>query len=224
MDSAAIHEILDSAQGVGWVLEPQAKEICRIAGLPVRQFMVVKNIDDCGPAAETLGYPLAAKVVSPEIIHKTEYQGVAVNINDLAKLREVFAAFAKLPGFIGVLLERMSSGVELIVGAKNDPQFGPVVLLGIGGTGVEIYRDTAIGMAPLTTEDVNRMIAELKGRALLEGHRGAPPVDRNSLIDVVLKLSLLSMELVDRFKSIDINPLFCSEHGCFVADARIIMK
>lgn len=224
MDSAAIHKIIDSSQEYGWVLEPQAKEICRFAGLPVPQFMVAKNIADCGPAAATLGYPLAAKVVSPKIIHKTEQHGVAVNIGDLAKLKDVFATFAGLPGFQGVLLERMSSGLELIIGAKNDLQFGPVVLLGIGGTGVEIYRDTAIGMAPLKVEDVDRMIAELKGRVLLEGYRGAPPVNRQALIDTVRKLSLLSMELVDRFESIDINPLFCSKDGCSVADARIILK
>ena len=224
MNNATILKIINSAREQGWVLEPQAKEICRLAGLPVPSFLVVKSIEDCDPAAKSLGYPLAAKVISPEIIHKTEYQGVAINIADPARLREVFASFARLPGFKGMLLERMSSGVELILGAKNDPQFGPVILLGIGGISVEIYKDTSIRMAPLTTEDISGMIAGLKGRKLLEGHRGAPMVDLDALIETVEKFSLLCMELADHFESIDINPLFCSSEGCTVADARIILK
>ncbi|MBU0482980.1 MAG: acetate--CoA ligase family protein [Proteobacteria bacterium] len=224
MINAAIHQIINSSQEYGWVMEPQAKEIFRLAGLPVPQFIVVKDITECGPAAKTLGYPLAAKVVSPEIIHKTEHQGVVVNIGDLAGLKDVFIDLSGLPGFQGVLLEKMSSGVELILGAKNDPQFGPVVLLGIGGIGVEIYKDTAIRMAPVATEDVDRMISELKGRKLLEGYRGAPAVNRTSLIETVRNFSLLSMELATHFESIDINPLFCAKDGCFVADARIILR
>jgi len=223
MDKAAIHRIIDSSQKHGWVFEPQAKEILRLADLPVPEFSVVKTIEECEPAADLLGYPLAAKVVSAEIIHKTELKGVVVNIDNLALLKQVFAGFAKLPGFLGVLLEGMSSGVELIVGSKVDHQFGPVVLLGIGGTGVEIYRDSVICMAPLTADDVAQMIEGLKGRRLLEGYRGATPADLDSLIDTLIKFSLLSMELGNRFESMDINPLFCSHHGCFVADARIML-
>ncbi|MBU0480551.1 MAG: acetate--CoA ligase family protein [Proteobacteria bacterium] len=224
MDKSTILTMLDSARKYGWVLEPQAKEICRIGGLSVPRFIVAEKIEDCTPAAETLGFPLAAKVVSPEIVHKTEHQGVAVNINDLEKLRQVFTTFSRLPGFLGVLLEKMSTGVELILGAQNDPQFGPVVLLGIGGTSVEIYKDTTIAMAPLDKSDGEKMISGLKGRKLLEGYRGTPAVDREALVATIERFSRLSMALADHFASIDINPLFCSSEGCNVADARIILK
>lgn len=224
MDNTAIRQIIEAAQTDGWIPEPQTKEILRLAGLPVPRFEVVKTLDECHSTADKIGYPLAAKVVSQEIIHKTEYGGVAVNINDQSRLEQVFSRFSELPGFQGMLIETMLSGVELIAGAKNDPQFGPVILLGIGGTGVEIYRDTAIRMAPLTADDVQEMIEDLKGKALLTGHRGTAPINRDSLIETMILFSQLSMELADHFESIDINPLFCSEHGCSVADARIMLK
>ena len=224
MKSKEIHTLLAAAKEDGWVLEPQAKEICRYAGLPVPPFFVAASVDECEAAAAKIGFPMAAKVVSPLIVHKTEYQGVAINIVDLDGMKDVYQRFSSLPGFRGALFEKMVSGVELIVGAKNDPQFGPVVLLGIGGIGVEIYKDTALRMAPLRVDDVEEMIAGLKGKALLEGHRGAPSIDRRALVETVRKFSELAMEISGFFESIDINPLFCSEEGCFVADARIILK
>jgi hypothetical protein len=122
-----------------------------------------------------------------------------------------------------MLIEPMVSGIELIVGAKNDHQFGPVLLLGAGGTGVEIYRDVALRMAPIGEKDVHSMLACLKARKLLEGYRGAAPVSRGALVKLMLAFSDLAMALEEEFESIDLNPVMCSADGCVVADARIML-
>ena len=117
----------------------------------------------------------------------------------------------------------MLSGHELIVGAKIDYQFGPVILLGIGGTGVEIYQDTVIRMAPLRERDVPAMLGCLRGGRLLTSHRGLPGVSIPRLTEMMLRFSALVMDLGDRIESIDLNPVFCSAERCVVADARIIL-
>jgi acyl-CoA synthetase (NDP forming) len=122
-----------------------------------------------------------------------------------------------------MLVENMASGVEVIVGAKRDYQFGTIILLGIGGTAVEIYRDTAIRMAPLSERDVRGMVNNLKARALLEGYRGSEAVNMAALVDMMLAFSDLAMTLGDRFESIDLNPVMCSGQDCIVADARIVL-
>jgi acyl-CoA synthetase (NDP forming) len=118
----------------------------------------------------------------------------------------------------------MAGGIELIVGAKIDDQFGPVILMGLGGTGVEIYQDVAIRMAPLVQPDVKSMIDSLKGRRLLDGYRGADAVDRTKLTRTLLNFSKLVMEIQDQIESIDLNPVLCSAQACVVADARIILN
>jgi acyl-CoA synthetase (NDP forming) len=117
----------------------------------------------------------------------------------------------------------MLGGLELIVGGTVDVQFGPVVLFGMGGVGVEIYRDAAIRMAPLERDDVESMIGELRARPLLEGYRGAAPIDRDGLAGMVVRFSQLLVELQDRVASVDLNPVFCTAERCVVADARIIL-
>jgi acetate---CoA ligase (ADP-forming) subunit beta len=148
---------------------------------------------------------------------------VAVGIADAGRLEEVFRRFQGMEGFVGVIVEEIVSGVELILGAKIDFQFGPMILLGMGGTGVEIYQDIALRMAPLSVKDVHAMIGGLKARRLLEGYRGAEKVDQEKLTDTILAFSAVVMELRERIASIDINPLLCSSRRCVVADARIIL-
>ena len=114
--------------------------------------------------------------------------------------------------------------MELIVGAKVDYQFGPVILLGIGGTGVEIYKDSTIRMAPLQERDVRSMVGKLKAHALLEGYRGADPVNLDDLTRLMLAFSSLVKELQDAIESVDLNPVKCSPEKCVIADARIILK
>ena len=195
MLTAVMQKIVSDSKPRGWILEPDAKQIMREAGLVVPEFRFEKTIAAALSAAREIGYPLVAKVVSPEVLHKTEVKGVAVGVEDDQALEDVFARFSRLPGFAGIHIEKMVSGVELIVGAKIDDQFGPVILLGMGGTGVEIYQDVAIRMAPLAQPDVKSMIRSLKGRKLLEGYRGGEAVDLVKLTQTMLNFSKLVMAL-----------------------------
>jgi len=219
-----IEEILDRSRTHGWVLEPQAKRLFSLAGLEVPRFGWAKDEEEAVHWAGELGYPVVAKVVSPAIIHKSEKNGVAVGIRDEGEIRETFVRFSRMEGFAGMLVEEMLSGLEMIVGAKVDYQFGPIILLGMGGTGVEIYRDVAMRMAPLEERDVESMIQCLKGRALLEGYRGKKAIHMQSLTQLLLTFSELVMDLYPRMESIDLNPVLCSESGAIVADARIMLK
>lgn len=220
-----ILRIIEEARGDGWVLEPDAKRLFSLAGFTVPSFELARNAEEARRFAREIGYPVVAKVVSPRILHKSEVHGVVVGIDDEGHLMEVFERLRGLEGFLGLLVEEMvSGGIELILGAKIDVQFGPMILLGMGGTGVEIYKDVTLRMAPLLEKDALAMIGGLKARRLLEGYRGAEPVDRENLTENLLLFSSLVMELEDRIDSVDINPLLCSAGGCVVADARIILR
>jgi acetate---CoA ligase (ADP-forming) subunit beta len=223
MLTALAQQTLSDSKDRGWILEPDAKRIMREAGLTVPEFRFASTLDAALQSAHTLGYPLVAKVVSPAVLHKTEVKGVAVGIEADHELREVVSRFSKIEGFTGIHLEKMISGVELIIGAKIDDQFGPVILMGIGGTGVEIYQDVTIRMAPLTPADVKSMRLSLKGRKLLEGFRGAEAVNPEKLTQCLLNFSKLVVDLQDDIDSIDLNPVLCSQDACVVADARIIL-
>jgi acyl-CoA synthetase (NDP forming) len=215
--------IVDKARKTGWVLEPDAKRMLHAAGIHVPDFVVAATVEEALAAADRIGYPVVAKVVSPDIMHKSDAHGVKVGIGSAEALSEAFAKFSTLKGFAGVLVEEMLAGSELIIGAMNDYQFGPVVLLGIGGTGVEIYRDTAIRMAPIAEQDVISMVESLKGAELLKGYRGEPAVNIQALTLLMLSVSELVMDLAEDLASMDLNPVKCSSSRCVVADARIVL-
>ena len=219
-----MRKIIDDARHTGWILEPDAKRLLSMAGLTLPDFVLAATAEEATAAAEKIGYPVVAKVVSAEIIHKSEAGGVVVGVADVSRLIQVFENLSALEGFAGLLVEEMLPGSELIVGAKNDFQFGPVILLGIGGTGVEIYQDTVIRMAPITEADVQAMLDGLKGAKLLTGHRGAEPINIASLSQQMLDFSALVMELENDIESIDLNPVKCTKERCVVADARIMLQ
>lgn len=219
-----IKDILSAARETGWVLEPEAKRLLAYAGLEVPRFEWVTKAEEALPFAQEVGYPVVAKVVSPQVLHKSDVGGVIVGINDDQRLLEAFGRLSGLEGFAGVVVEEMVTGVELIVGAKIDYQFGPVILLGLGGTGVEIYRDTSIRMAPLREQDVKSMVDGLKARRLLEGYRGSEPISFEKLTDMLMNFSNLVIEIEGSIESIDLNPVMCSPENCVVADARIMLK
>jgi hypothetical protein len=224
MLNADMRMILDNARDAGWILEPDAKRLLSLAGLGVPDFALAATASEALAAARRIGYPVAAKVVSAQIIHKSEAGGVAVGVPDASHLTGIFEKFSGLEGFAGLLVEEMLPGCELIVGAKVDFQFGPVILLGIGGTGVEIYQDTSIRMAPITEKDVQAMLATLKGAKLLHGYRGSEPVSVPGLVRLMLTFSGLVMDLEEDIASIDLNPVKCTGSRCVVADARIMLK
>jgi len=217
-------EIINRSKGIGWVLEPEAKRMLSLEGLPVPRSFWAKSGAEALSGAQEIGYPVVAKVVSPRIIHKSDVGGVAINITIDNDLEAAFLRFSRMDGFEGVIVEEMlSPGVELIVGASMDYQFGPVILLGIGGTAVEIYKDTALRLAPLAEKDVHSMVSQLKAHLLLEGYRGSEPVNMAELTRILVRFSELVMDMEDMVESMDLNPVICKGDRCIIADARIML-
>ncbi len=219
-----VSEIIAQSKSAGWVLEPLAKELLNIYGLTTSRFFWAKTKDEAISGAKEIGYPLVAKIVSPEVVHKSDVGGVVVGVKDDEELLEVFEKLSKLPAFDGVLLDAMAKGSEVIIGSKHDPQFGATVLIGIGGTSVEIYKDVAIRMAPISCEEALEALNSLRGHKLLEGYRGAECVNFDHLTDMIARFSQMVYELSDEIESIDLNPVLCNCETSTIADARIILK
>jgi hypothetical protein len=219
-----MEEILSASREIGWVLEPQAKRLFSLGGLDVPRFAWAVTLDEALRFAKEIHYPVVGKVVSPLVVHKSDQNGVEVGIDNDHQLKETFDRFSRIEGFRGMLVEEMVSGVELIVGAKMDLQFGPVVLFGMGGKWVEIYRDVVLRMAPLRQQDIDSMMRCLRARPLLEGYRGTTPINKNELSRLLMTFSGLVMDLEKVIESIDLNPVLCTSTRCVIADARIMLK
>jgi succinyl-CoA synthetase beta subunit len=218
-----IKSIIERSMPSGWVLEPDAKRILDLSGIKVPRFQVAQTGEEAIAAARSIGYPVVVKLVSPAVVHKSDVNGVVVGVRSDKEIQSIFNRFAAHKGFAGMLVEEMAAGLELIVGGIIDAQFGPVVMLGMGGTGVEIYKDTALRMAPIKPEEVACMVNSLRAGELFHGYRGTAAIDMESLIEVMTGFSGLLMKLADQITSIDLNPVLCSPEACVVADARIML-
>jgi acyl-CoA synthetase (NDP forming) len=170
------------------------------------------------------------KIVSPQVIHKTEVGGVRININSEDEVKKVYSELIsgtkeKIPEaeITGVLLEEMISGTELIIGTTQDPQFGPMIMFGVGGIFVEVYKDVSFRLIPITNGDAKDMLKEIKGKALLSGVRGLPEADKEQLENILMKVSNL-MSNFPEIKEMDINPLIITKKGAVAADARILLN
>jgi hypothetical protein len=219
-----VKKIIDSSVKSGWVLEPRAKDLVKLYGLVTSKFIWAKTLKSSLQGAKKIGYPLVAKIVSEKVMHKSDVGGVVVGVKDDAQMSTVFDKFSKLEGFDGVLLDQMLTGSEVIFGSKYDAQFGVVVLVGIGGTAVEIYKDVALRMAPMTKDVAAEALDSLKGVKLLKGYRGKEPVNFEKLADAIVKFSKMAYDLRDEVESMDLNPVICTGDKAVVADARIILK
>lgn len=215
--------IINEGKADGWLVEPKARELLTRLGVDAGGFVWAKSSDEAVKGARRLGFPVAMKVVSTAIVHKSDVGGVAVKLADEAAVLAAFNCMAALPGFDGVVVDRMHAGVELILGAKEDPQFGTVIMVGIGGTAVELYSDVALLLAPATEEEALTALLRLKGKALLTGFRGSKPVNMKALAALVTAFSIAARELAGEVSSIDLNPVFCSDTGCAIADARMVL-
>jgi len=224
MLSESAAAILEESKKQGWVLEPEAKRLFAEAGFDVPRFEWARTEEEAVEAGERIGWPVVAKIVSPDVIHKSDAGGVAVGIEGPEAMREIAGRFSGIEGFEGILVEEMLPGIEVIVGGKIDEQFGAVVLAGIGGIGVEIYKDTAIRMAPVTEENVESMIDDITAGSILRGYRGSAGVNISKLKELIAGFSNLLVEMAGQIESIDLNPVLCTEERCVIADARIILE
>lgn len=234
VDRAAVESILSEAQKVQRnLLLSEALNLLEAYGIPTVQSRTAYNTDEVIAIAEELGYPVALKVVSAQISHKSEVGGVQLNLRNKAALA---AAFEEMQARIGqaypqaridgVLVQPMvAGGWELILGGRQDPQFGPIVLLGLGGIFVEVFNQVMIRVAPLRQEDAREMVEGLRGYQILAGARGHRPADINSLIESLIRLSQLLVDF-PQIKELDINPLrvFYEGEGCRALDARVILR
>jgi len=212
--------------------EWRSKLILDAYKIPITREYLAETAEDAVRAAEEIGYPVVLKIMSPDLLHKTEVGGVVLNISGPDQVKKAFEqiverAYKSNPAAVieGILVQEMlGQGLEVFIGIKKDPVFGPAVAFGLGGIFVEVLKDTAIRIAPLREEDAREMITEIKGKALFEGVRGRPPVDVDALVDILMKVSRLAVELEDSIDEIDINPLLVYEKGAGViaADALIV--
>jgi acetate---CoA ligase (ADP-forming) subunit beta len=217
-------KILDKSRSSGWVLEPDAKALMKLQGLDIPDFILTSSFEAADQFLKDSKGPVVAKAVSKKILHKTEHGAVVTGIFSSDHLKNEMARLAKLPGCENILVEQMVQGFEIIIGAKNDFQFGPVIVFGIGGTSVEIYNDTAVRMAPIKVDDVFSMVDSLRAKELIKGYRGRPGVDMEILTTLMVNFSHLIMALENDIESLDLNPVICTKDRCVVADARIILK
>lgn len=191
-------------------------------GFKLIPYQMAKDEKEATAAAKKLGYPVVLKVVSPEIEHKTDFGGVKVNIKNEEVLRHAYREImdgARGKKVDGVLVQKMArKGVELIIGGKKDPQFGHMIVLGLGGIYVEIFRDISARICPLAPADVEEMVGELKVHPLLEGARGKKPINKKKLEELVLKACKFMQK--EDIKEMDLNPVVFDEKGCDIIDAR----
>jgi 3-hydroxypropionyl-CoA synthetase (ADP-forming) len=211
------------------ITEEAAKEILTAYGIKVPMYALVKTESEAAEKAKKIGFPLVAKVVSPEILHKTDVMGVKVGLSSEAEVIEAFAdmqeRLSKRYEIKGILLEKMvPSGIELIVGLQNDPQFGPVIMFGMGGINTEIFKDISFRVLPITKEDARAMIEDLRGKQLLKGFRGVEAVDIDMLCTALVNIGDLGTDMAAYYESIDFNPVIAYPHDYYVVDAKIILK
>ena len=216
--------IIEKSKESGWVLEPDAKALMKLKGLDIPDFILTNTFESADKFLNKSDCPVVVKAVSKKILHKTEHQAVVTGIVSSEQLKKEITRLKKLDGCENILVEQMVKGVEVIVGAKNDFQFGPVIIFGIGGTSVEIYNDTAIRMAPLKPEDVVSMVDSLKAKEIISGYRGQAGVNMEVLTHLIVNFSYLMMELEKDIESVDLNPVICTRDQCIIADARIILQ
>jgi len=212
------------------ITEELAKQVLTEYGVKVPRYALVKSADEAGSQAQAVGYPLVAKIVSPQILHKTDVKGVKVGLQDEAAVKEAFNdMYGRLStqyNVKGVLLEKMAApgGIELIVGLQNDPQFGPVIMAGIGGIYTEVFKDVSFRVLPITKEDAISMIEDLKGNKILKGFRGMPPVNMDMLAEALVNIGKFGTDMAPFYESIDFNPVIFYENDYVVVDAKILLR
>ncbi|WP_456326479.1 acetate--CoA ligase family protein [Palaeococcus sp. (in: euryarchaeotes)] len=224
-------QIIEKAKAEGRALvEPEAKEILKLYGIPTPDFKVATNEEEAVKFAREIGYPVVMKIVSPQIIHKSDAGGVKVNIKNDEEAREAFKRIMENAknhkpdaDLWGVIVYKMLPlGKEVIVGMIRDPQFGPAIMFGLGGIFVEILKDVSFRVAPISKQEALDMIKEIKAYPILAGARGEKPTNIEALAEIITKVGELALELPE-VKELDINPIFAYEDDAVAVDARMLL-
>jgi acyl-CoA synthetase (NDP forming) len=207
------------------ILEPDAVSFLENEGFSFPEHRYITEGSQISDAVRALGFPLVMKVVSPQILHKSDVGGVLLNLREEDQVQEAFAEMAgrfKEKYFRGVMLYRqIPEGLELIAGIKQDPTFGPVVLAGAGGVLTELLRDSSLRIAPFNREEAEAMLTDLKVSRMLTGYRGSAALDRDAVVDLLVNLSTLAVRY-PAIGELDFNPIFVQERGLKIGDVRII--
>ena len=217
----------------GWLMPEEAIGLLNEYGITVAETLVARSAEEAALAADKLGYPVVMKIRSSRIVHKTDVGGIAAGLKDAEDVKRAFSMMrlrVESAGFAGetdgVILQRMAKGgQEMIVGMSQDPLFGPLVMIGLGGVSVELLKDVAFSIHPLRDADTDRMLRELKSLPLLQGYRGRPLGDIMALKEALLRFSSL-VEDFPEIDQIEINPLLVLEdgNGVIALDARVYMN
>jgi acyl-CoA synthetase (NDP forming) len=218
-------------EGRDFLLEPEAKTVCMEYDIPVTAFRVAKTEEAALKFADEIGYPVVLKIVSPDILHKSDVGGVIINLRSTDEVKDAYRkiitnvkkhkADAEI---VGIFVQEMApKSTEVIIGATKDPQFGPALMFGLGGVFVEVLEDVTFRIAPITERDAREMITEVKAYPLLTGYRGQPPADIDTIISILLNTSKLVMDHQE-IKELDLNPIIVYEKGAKTVDARIILE
>ncbi len=210
--------------------EVEAKDLLAEAGIPVARAILAKGQKASVEAAESVGYPVVMKIVSPDIAHKSDVGGVTLGLKDAKSVRKAYkemlarvAEAAPNAKIAGVAIQNMApQGIEVIVGATTDPQFGPVMMFGLGGVFVEVLKDVAFRIVPLEARDASQMVREIKGLPILQGARGAQPADLPALEALIVQVSQFVAAHPD-IAELDLNPVFSYPDGALAVDARIVL-
>jgi acyl-CoA synthetase (NDP forming) len=219
------------AEGRTILTEIEAKQMLEAAGVPVSPARLAKTADEAAKIAKDLGFPVVLKIVSPQITHKSDVGGVALGI---ASADEAKAAFERIVASAkqhvkdatidGVAVQRMEKqGIEVIVGVTKDPQFGPVLMFGLGGVLVEVLKDVAFRIIPIEQRDARQMVEDIKGYPVLQGYRGQDPASLDALHALLLKVSSF-IEAHPEVAELDLNPVFAYKDGAIAVDARIVIE
>ena len=214
-----------------FLLENEAKAICIEYGIPVTKFELAKNLNESISISKKIGFPVVLKIVSPDIIHKSDSGGVFLNLKNSDEVKNAFKKimynvknYNSSATILGVLVQEMAKpSTEVIVGAIKDPQFGQTLMFGLGGIFVEILKDVTFRVAPISKEEAHEMISEVRAYPLLKGYRNKPSVDTDCLAELIVKTSKLIIENPE-IKELDLNPVIVYQKGLKVVDARIILE
>jgi len=226
-----VHRIIQKAKKEKRpLLETEAKELLKACGIPIPDFQLIKSEEEIAGLAKEINFPVVMKIVSPDIIHKTDAGGVKVGIKDkeeaIAAYQEIISKakkYNKEAQIYGVITYSMiPQTTEVIIGMMKDPHFGPVIMFGLGGIFVEVLKDVSFRILPIEEIDAEEMIAEIKGHEILKGARGETPKDLEAIKKLLMKVSKLTTENPE-IKEIDLNPVFVFDKGLQVADARMIL-